>query len=107
MFYCIFALFLIFSGPASAQNLVSPQSASLAQNTLIQSISIEGFLLQDKNRFFKLFKPYRNKNLSKVEMDAILQKVQDIYDQEGYQQLVSITYSVKKHRLVFMVSLTS
>ena len=76
-------------------------------STLIHSITMEGFLLQDKNQFVKLFKPYRNQYLSKVDMDMILQKIQDIYEQEGFQQLVSITYTVNKHRLIFTVAMTS
>ncbi len=31
-------------------------------------------------------------------------EIKVIYEREGYQQLVSITYQVDKHRLVFTVS---
>ena len=80
----------------------SAQQASLQDKaTLIRSIDIEGFVLQDKNQFLKLFKPYRNKHLSKADMDAILQEIKDIYEREGYQQLVAISYQVEKHRLMY------
>ena len=64
-------------------------------------------MLGDKSRFVKLFKPYRNKYLTGTDMDTILQKIQAIYEQEGYAQLVSISYQVTKHRLVFTVLMIS
>lgn len=107
MFYWTFILLLFLSFPVSAQDVTSPTAAVQTDRTLIHSITMDGFMLQDKNQFTKLFKPYINKYLSRSDMDMILQKVQDIYEQEGFQQLVSITYSVKKHHLTFMVSMTS
>jgi len=107
MRYWIFILFVLMPFSVSAQNIATPSAAVSLERILIRSITIEGFLLQDKNQFTKLFKPYRNKYLSKVDMDAILQKLQDIYEQEGFAQLVSITYAVNQHRLTFTVSMTS
>lgn len=107
MFYRIFILWLLLSFPPSAQNVFAADATLQADRTLIHSITMEGFLLQDKNQFVKLFKPYRNQYLSKVDMDMILQKIEDIYEQEGFQQLVSITYTVNKHRLIFTVAMTS
>ena len=74
---------------------------------MIRNIDIDGFVLGDKSRFVKLFKPYRNKYLTTIDMDAILQKIQAIYEQDGYRLLVSITYQVSKHRLAFTVLMTS
>jgi hemolysin activation/secretion protein len=74
---------------------------------LIKSIDMEGFVLQDKDQFVKLFKPYRNKYLTTADMDGILQQIQVIYEKEGYQQLVTITYHVDKHRLLFTALMTS
>ena len=72
------------------------------EGTFISAIELDGFVLGDKGRFEKLFKAYRNKYLTQTDMDELLQKVQAIYEREGYQQLVTITYQVvKKHRLVF------
>ncbi len=107
MFYGVLILMLLMSFSASAQNVVVSPAALQIEHTLIHSITMEGFLLQDKNQFVKLFKPYQNKYLSKADMDAILQKIQGIYEQEGFQQLVAITYAVNKHHLIFTVSLTS
>jgi len=105
MFYWIFILMFFMPLPVSAQNVVAPQASVTAQRALIRSITMEGFQLQDKNQFVKLFKPYRNKYLSKIDMDVISQKIQDIYEQQGFGQLVSITYAVNKYRLIFSVSL--
>jgi hemolysin activation/secretion protein len=125
MRYCILILLLFISLPVSAQNVPavvlkvlipdtrsdSPdthsysQAASQVQKTLIQKIVIEGFVLGDKNQFVKLFKPYRNKHLSVADMDTILQELQEIYEQAGYQGLVSIEYHVIKRNLTFTVSL--
>ena len=91
----------------SAQSTASAQSVSKAQSILISSIKMEGFVLQNKNQFVELFKPYRNKYLTTADMNEILQKIQDIYAMGGYQQLVSITYHVDKHLLVFTASMTS
>lgn len=107
MRYWIFILMVIMPLGVSAQNVVASQATVPVERTLIHNITMEGFLLQDKNQFVKLFKPYRNKHLSKADMDVILQQVQEIYEQEGFQSLVSITYSVHKHQLIFMVSMTS
>ena len=107
MRFSLLILLLFISLPASAQNIAAPSASQQAQKILIQKIEIQGFVLGDKNQFVKLFKPYRNKYLSKAGMDAILQKIQGIYEQEGFQELVAITYAVNKHRLIFTVSLTS
>ena len=107
MRYCLLLLLLFISLPVSAQNVPISQAAAKVQSTLISDIKMEGFVLQDKNQFVKLFKPYRNKYLTTADRDEILQKIQDIYEQEGYQQLVTITYQVIKHRLVFTVLMTS
>ena len=89
----------------SAQSTASAQSVSKAQSILISSIKMEGFVLQNKNQFVELFKPYRNKHLSSADIDTILQQLQEIYEQAGYQGLVSIVYRVKRKSLVFTVSL--
>jgi len=107
MYYLIICIFLLMSWPASAQNVTAAQSTEQVQRTLISNITLEGFLLEDKGQFVKMFKLYRNKYLTKADMDNILQKIEDVYDQEGFQQLVSITYTVNKHRLVFSVAMTS
>jgi len=40
-------------------------------------------------------------------MDGILQQIQVMYEKEGYQQLVTITYHVDKHHLLFTALMTS
>jgi len=107
MRYLALILLLLMPLPLSAQNAADPQASVPDTGTLIRSITMEGFELEDKNQFVKLFKHYRNKYLTKDDMDGILQKVQDIYEKEGYQQLVSISYQVIKHRLVFTALMTS
>jgi len=107
MRYWVFILLIFMSFPVSAQNVVAPQGTAALKQTLIRSITMEGFQLQDKNQFVRLFKPHLNKYLSKSDMDALLEKIQNIYEQEGFQQLVSITYAVNKHHLIFTVSMTS
>ena len=107
MRYGVLILFLLVSLPASSLNAAVPQVASKPQGTLIRSIVIEGFVLGDRTQFVKLFKPYRNKYLTTTDMDVILHKIQGIYEMDGYQQMVLITYKVNKHRLVFTSSMTS
>ena len=107
MRYCVLILLLFIALPVFAQNAAAQQAVSQDKGTLIRNIVMEGFVLGDKDRFVKLFKPYRNKYLTKADMDAILLHVQIIYEREGYQQLVSITYQVIKHRLVFTALMTS
>jgi len=105
MRYCVLILLLFISLPASAQNVPAPQAVSQAQGVLISNIKIEGFVIQDKNQFVKLFKPYRNKHLSVVDIDTILQQLQEIYEQAGYQGLISIEHHVNRKSLTFTVSL--
>ncbi len=106
MRYFILFLLLFISLPASAQNVPAPQVVSQAQGGLVRNIAIEGFVLEEqKSQFVKLFKPYRNKHLSAADIDTILQALQEIYEQAGYQGLVSIEYRVKKKSLTFTVSL--
>ena len=107
MRYFIIILLLLIPVRVFAQNAASIQNETAIPHTLIKSISIEGFVLQDKDQFIKLFKPFRNKYLTTSDMDAILHKIQDIYEQEGYQELVSITYKVTKHRLVYNALMTN
>ena len=107
MRYCVFVLLLFISWPVLAQNIPALQVISQDKGVLVRSIVIEGFVLEDKGQFVKLFKPYRNKYLTTADMDGILQKIQVIYEKEGYQQLVSITYQVTKHRLVYTASMIS
>jgi hemolysin activation/secretion protein len=104
MRYCLLLLLLFISLPMSAQNVAAQQTASQAQTTLIQKITIEGFVLQDKNQFVNLFKPYRNKHLSTADIDEILQQLQEIYEQAGYQGLVSIDYHIRGRSLTFTVA---
>ena len=107
MRYCVLILLLFISLPVSAQNVTAQKVQSQDKGTLIRHVDIEGFVLGDKNQFVKLFKPYRNKYLTAAGIDEILEKIKVIYEKEGYQQLVSITYRVIKHRLVFSVLMTS
>ena len=107
MRYFLMILLLFISLPVYAQNVPIVQSNPQEVRTLVRNIVIEGFALQDKEQFVKIFKPYRNKYLTTSDMDAILQKIKDIYERAGYQQLVSITYQVDRHRLVFTALMTS
>jgi hemolysin activation/secretion protein len=104
MRYCVLIVLFFIPLPVSAQNVTAAQTAPQVQGTLIHNITIDGFVLGDKNQFYKLFKPYLNKHLSTVDMDAILQQIQAIYEEGGYQSLVSIVYSVKKRHLIYTVS---
>jgi hemolysin activation/secretion protein len=105
MRYCILFLLLFISLPLSAQNAAASQTASQAKGTLISNILMKGFVLQDKNEFVRLFKPYHNKHLSTADIDTILQELQEIYEEAGFQGLVSIEYQVIKRNLTFTVSL--
>ncbi len=107
MRYGILILLLFMPFFASAQNLATAQAVSQAKGVLIRDIKMDGFVLGDKNQFVKLFKPYLNKHLTTADMDAILKQIQIVYEREGYDQLVSITYQVIKHRLVFTALITS
>ena len=89
----------------SAQNAAAHQAASQAQDPLVRNILMQGFVLDDKSQFAKLFKPYRNKRLSEADISAILAQLQEIYEQAGYQGLVSIEYTIKNGRLTFTVAL--
>jgi len=105
MRYCILMVLLFLSVPVSAQNAPAGQIVPNDKGTLIRNIDIDGFVLQDKDQFLRLFKPYRNKHLTASDMDGILQQIKDIYEKEGYQQLVAITYHVEKRRLVYTASM--
>jgi len=107
MCYLILIGLLFTSFPVLAQDVTAPSAAVEDRGILIHNIVLEGFVLGDKNQFTKLFKPYRNKHLTRADMDAILQEIQHIYEEQGYQQLVSISYQVIKHRLVFTALMTS
>lgn len=73
---------------------------------LVRNIVIEGFVLEeDRSQFAKLFKPYRNKHLSAADIDTLLQQLQKIYEEAGYQGLISIEHHVKRKSLIFTVSL--
>jgi hemolysin activation/secretion protein len=107
MRYGVLILLLFISLSVPAGNAAAAAADPQALGTLVRNIDIEGFVLQDKNQFIKLFKPYRNKHLTTADMDGILRQIQVIYEREGYQQLVSITYHLDKHRLVFTALMTS
>jgi hemolysin activation/secretion protein len=107
MRYCVLILLIFMLLPESSRNAAAAQADSQAQGVLIRNISIEGFVLQDKDQFIKLFKPFRNKYMTAPDMDGILKEIQIIYEKEGYQQLVSITYHVDKHRLIFTALMTA
>ena len=81
-FFPIVMLLFFISLPVSAQNVTASPSTSKAQGPLISSIKMEGFVLQNKNQFVELFKPYRNKHLSSADIDTILQQLQEIYEQD-------------------------
>jgi hemolysin activation/secretion protein len=104
MRYCILILLLFIALPVSAQNVFASQASQQAQKTLIKNIAIQGFVLGDKDQFVQLFKSYRNKHLSAADMDIILQTLREIYEEAGYQGLVSIGYQVKRNCLTFSVS---
>jgi hypothetical protein len=107
MRYFLLILLLFIPFPVSAQSVPSAQIALQDKGILIHDIEMDGFVLGNKDQFVKLFKPYRNKYLTKSDMDAILMQIQVFYEREGYQQLVSITYQVVKHRLIFTALMTS
>lgn len=105
MRYCALIVLFFITFPVLAQNTAASQAAVQAQGPLIRNIIMEGFVLDDKNQFVKLFKPYRNKHLSATDINSILQALQEIYEQAGYQGLVSIEYHVVKRNLTFTVAL--
>ena len=107
MRYGVLILLLFISLPSSAQNIPAGQVVVKDKGVLVRDIKMEGFVLGDKDQFVKIFKPYRNKYLTGTDINAVLQKIQAIYEQEGYAQLVSISYQVTKHRLVFTVLMIS
>jgi ribosomal protein S12 len=105
--YLLIALLLVSFFPAAAGNVEALGVASQNKGVLIREITINGFVLGDKGQFKKLFKPYRSKYLTPDDMDALLEKIRVIYERDGYKELVSITYQVIKHRLVFSALMTS
>lgn len=107
MRYGVMLLLFLAMMPLSAPNAVAANADSRAQGVLVRSITIDGFVLQDKEQFTRLFKPYRNKYLTEEDTDQLLKQIQVIYEREGYQQLVSITYKLDKHHLAFSVLMTS
>ena len=107
MRYCMLLALFFISLPVSTRYVEAQQAALPMQSILIHNIVLEGFVLEDKDQFVKLFKPYRNKYLTNDDINTILQKIQVIYEKEGYQQLVSISYQVTKHHLVYTALMTS
>ena len=108
MRYCFLILLLFISLPVFAQNVLAPQTVvGQDKGVLVRTIVMEGFVLGEKSRFIKIFKPYRDKYLTSAQMDVILEKIRHIYEEEGYQQLVSINYKLIKHKLVFTALMTS
>ncbi len=73
---------------------------------LIRKITIEGFVLKDRQPFEQLFKPHLNKYLSPMDIDAILDAVKALYAQQGYQGMVDASYTVSRHDLKIRVFLT-
>jgi len=106
MRYFVLAVLLFMSFPALTQH-AAYAGADHPAGTLIRDIRLEGFVLENKDRFVRIFKPYRGKYLTVEDMDSILEKIKDIYEKEGYKELVSITYKVEKRRLVFTALMTS
>ena len=107
MRYCILILLFFIFIPLSAHQMAVAQSVSHEKGVLIRDIRMDGFVLGDRDQFTKIFKPYRNKYLTAEDMDDILQKIQIVYEREGYKELVTITYQVTKHRLVYTALMTS
>ena len=105
MRYVVLIVLLFISLPALAQNSAAPQAVSQEQKTLVQKIVMEGFVLKNKGQFVKLFKPCRNKYLTAADIDTLLQNLEEIYEQAGYQGLISIEHVIKKKVLTFTVSL--
>ena len=107
MRYIMLVIFFLISLPPLTPDAFSKQMVSQHDGILIRNISMEGFVLEDKSQFVKLFKPYRNKYLTTDDIGEILQKIRIIYEKEGYQQLVTISYRLIKHRLIFTALMTS
>ena len=105
MCYCIIAMLLILSLPFSSIKVMAQQTAVVAGNPLVSNIRIEGFVLENKGQFVKLFRPYRNKHLAAADIDAIIQELQEIYEQAGYQGLISIEHHIVKRTLIFTIAL--
>jgi len=105
MRYFVLAVLFFIPLSVTAQNVEAQQTDTTPQSVLIHNIQMEGFVLQDKNQFVKLFKPYRNKYLTADDVDAILRQIQEIYEQAGYQGLVSIEHRISKKCLIFTIAL--
>ena len=97
-------LFLV-SAPILSGRSFAADHDQQAQGQFVKSITIQGFVLDDKDQFVRIFKPYRNKYLTAVDIDTILQELQERYEQAGYQGLISIEYQIQRKRLTFSVSL--
>ena len=107
MRYFIFTLLFLAISPLLSQADAGPQAVSDEKPAMVKSIVLEGFKLEDKGQFVKLFKPYRNKFLTSFDISGLLEKIQAIYAEKGYQQLVTITWRLDRHRLIFTASMTS
>ena len=102
-------VFFLLSGPLAFTQTAQASEVVNADNqkTLIRKITIEGFLLQNRNKFEQLFKLYRNKYLSNENIESLLNSVEVLYEEEGYQSLIAITSSIHKHHLKINASLIS
>ena len=107
MRYSFLILLCFIFMPLTVQQAAAAQSVSQEKGVLIRDIRMDGFVLGDRDQFAKIFKPYRNKFLTTEDMDDILQKIQIVYEREGYKELVTITYKATKHRLVYTALMTS
>ncbi len=107
MRYVLCSVLVLVAGLFWAQPTPAAEADAAKKGVLVRSIEMEGFILGDKGQFTKIFKMYRNKYLTPEDTDGILAKIQKIYEREGYLKLVSITYVLKKHRLIYSVAMNS
>ncbi|MEI7998307.1 MAG: POTRA domain-containing protein [Candidatus Omnitrophota bacterium] len=87
--------------PVVAADQVQELKASTP--VLIRRTVISGFVLKDKKLLDKIFKENRNKKLSQVQIQAILNKIKSIYLEAGYAGLVEIDYKIRKNILLINV----
>ena len=95
-----------------AQDLLNDRDALVRQidydgRVLVRKIMITGFVPKDRKPFESAFKPYLNKRLFPSDIDALIAEVKYLYAQEGYQELVQISYTLNRHILKISVSFVS
>ena len=89
----------------NSNNKLFNQTALTDDRILIKHIVISGFVLKDKEALQKIMKDNQNKRLSQEQIDQIIEDIKTVYIEAGYGQLVNISYTLEKGKLMVSVLL--